>query len=105
LKRLPEADQFPKDEKLMKKILSQSRWVFLFASGGQGGAFLPKVTGAGGIIENILSNKSISNRSPMPWGPLNPPQKLLIIFVIIFFTGLRIVLLACKRINFTFFAG
>jgi hypothetical protein len=39
---------------------------------------MPKVTGAGEVIENILSKRTISNRSPMPWGPLDPLQKLLI---------------------------
>jgi len=37
-----------------------------------------QVTGAGGVIENILSNKTISNRHPAPRGPLDPRKSFLL---------------------------
>jgi hypothetical protein len=49
------------------------------ASGGQGVLFRQRCqvqdTSAGGVIKNnIFSNKVTSNRSPMPWGPLDPTK-------------------------------
>jgi hypothetical protein len=37
-----------------------------------------QVTGAGEELENVIIKEATFNRSPMPWGPLDPPKKLLI---------------------------
>jgi len=37
-----------------------------------------QVTGAGEELENNIKKEANLNRSPMPWGPLDPPQKFLI---------------------------
>ena len=38
-----------------------------------------QVTSAGEELKNEIKKEANFNRSPMPWGPLDPPQKLLII--------------------------
>jgi len=38
-----------------------------------------QVTGEGEELKNDIKIEANFNRSPMPWGPLDPPQKLLII--------------------------
>jgi hypothetical protein len=37
-----------------------------------------QVTGEVEELENDIKKEANSNRSPMPWGPLDPPQILLI---------------------------
>jgi hypothetical protein len=37
-----------------------------------------KVTGAGEELKNDIKKETNFNRSPMPWGPLDPLQKLFI---------------------------
>jgi signal transduction histidine kinase/ligand-binding sensor domain-containing protein/CheY-like chemotaxis protein len=44
-----------------------------------------QVTGAGEELENDIKKETNFNRSPMPWGPLDPPQKFLFGFAVFTF--------------------
>ena len=82
----------------LKHTMSDTRIFFplfflFFASGGQGVLFCQRcqvqVTGAGEKLENDIKKEAKFNRSPMPWGPLDPRKNFLLIVVCVCLVSVR----------------